>query len=129
MLRYLAAGVFGVYLGCVSSNAGESLFKTPVISVKPFALDFGSVPAKTSVTNSILVENWGGGKLVGKVIVAKPFKIISGGTYRLGPADAQVVTVSYTPSGAALDTNMLKFTGGGGALVPISGKAVEKKDR
>jgi hypothetical protein len=129
MLRHLAAGVIALVLGSVAANAADSLFKTPVISVKPYALDFGSVAAKTSVTNSIVVENWGGGKLVGKVTVARPFKILSGGTYRLGASDAQIVTVTYTPSGAALDTNVLKFTGGGGALVPVVGKAIEKKDR
>jgi hypothetical protein len=129
MLGRMAAGAFVLVVGCVSSLAADSLFKTPVISVKPYAMDFGSVAAKTSVTNSIVVENWGGGKLVGKVIVARPFKILSGGTYRLGASDAQIVTVVYTPSGAALDTNVLKFTGGGGALVPGFGKTIEKRDR
>lgn len=125
----MAAGLFGLFLGCLSSSGADSLFTTPIISVKPFAMDFGTVPVKTSVTNSIVVENWGGGKLVGKVTVARPFKILSGGTYKLSASDAQVVTVSYTPSGADLDTNFLKFTGGGGALVPISGRAAVKKDR
>lgn len=129
MLRAVSAGIFAFCVGCFSLGAADSLFKDPIISVTPKSLDFGSVPSKTTVTNSILVENWGGGKLVGKVTVARPFKIISGGTYRLGASDAQVVTIAYTPSGEALDTNVLKFTGGNGVLVPVVGKSAAKKNR
>ena len=129
MSRLVSAGILTFCLGCFSVGAADSLFKDPVISVTPKSLDFGSVPAKTTVTNSVLVENWGGGKLVGKVTVARPFKILSGGTYRLGAADAQVVTIAYTPSGQALDTNVLKFSGGGGAMVAVVGKSAAKKDR
>jgi hypothetical protein len=129
LLRHVIAAISAFCLGCFSLGAADSLFKDPVISVSPKSLDFGSVPVKTTVTNSVLVENWGGGRLVGKVTVARPFKIISGGTYRLGAADAQVVMIAYTPSGQALDTNVLKFTGGGGTVVPVVGKSAAKKDR
>lgn len=128
-LRVFAVELLALCLGCSYVVAADSLFKEPVISVTPRTLDFGSVPVKTTVTNSVLVENWGGGKLIGKVTVAKPFKILSGGTYKLGAADAQVVTLTYTPSGRSLDTNVMKFTGGGGALIPVVGKSVEPKDR
>jgi len=129
MLRAVWAGIFAFWVGCFSLGAADSLFKDPIISVTPKSLNFGSVPAKTTVTNSVLVENWGGGKLVGKVTATRPFKIISGGTYRLGAKDAQVVTVAYTPSGEALDTNVLKFTGGNGAVVSVVGKCAAKKGR
>lgn len=127
MVRLIAAGFLGLGLGCLSANAADSLFKDPVISVTPRKIDFGTIPTKTSVTNSFLVENWGGGKLVGKATVPKPFKILSGGSYQLGPADAQVVTICYTATGATIDTNVVKFTGGGGALVPVVGKAIKKE--
>jgi hypothetical protein len=107
----------------------DSLFKDPIISVSPRSIDFGSVPLKTTVTNTVLVENWGGGKLVGKVTVPKPFKIISGASYRLGPADAQIVTIIYTPGSAAFDTNVVKFTGGAGALVPVTGRKAPAPER
>ena len=109
--------------GCLSVARADSLFKDPIISVRPHAIDFGSVPMKTTVTNSFLVENYGGGKLIGKATVPRPFKIISGATYKLGPSDAQVVTITYTPSGALVDTNVVKFTGGAGALATVTGKA------
>ena len=110
-----ATGVTAVWAG--------SLFKDPIIVVTPRHIDFGSVPLKSSVTNSFLLENWGGGTLVGKATVPKPFKIISGANYRLGRSDAQVITVVYTPSGAPLDTNIVKFSGGAGAVAPVTGKA------
>lgn len=115
-------------LACFSIAEADSLFKDPIISVSPRSLNFGIVPMKTSVTNTFLVQNWGGGKLVGKATVHRPFKIISGGNYRLGPADAQIVTIVYTPSGAGLDTNVVKFTGGAGALAPVTGKAAASRD-
>src|SRR5437868_2889185 len=97
-------------MSCFSMAWADSLFKDPILSVSPRSLDFGVVPSKTTVTNTFLVQNWGGGKLVGKATVPRPFKIISGATYRLGPADAQIVTVIYTPSEASSDTNVVKFT-------------------
>src|SRR5690348_6736660 len=110
IIRLSAAAAFSLAVGCLSAGAADSLFKDPIISVKPRQIDFGLVPAKTTVTNSVLIENWGGGKLVGKATVARPFKILSGGSYQLGPADAQVVTIIYTPSSrAGFDTNVVKF--------------------
>jgi hypothetical protein len=111
----------------LSAGAADSLFKDPIISVSPRSIDFGQVSSTDTVTNSLLVENWGGGKLVGKATVARPFKILSGASYRLRPADAQIVTITYKPTGAALDTNVVKFTGGGGAVIPVIGRAIKKE--
>jgi hypothetical protein len=116
------------FVGCVSWATAGSLFKDPIISVSPRTLNFGA--SKTSVTNSIVVENWGGGKLVGKATVPRPFKILSGGTYRLGPADVQIVTISYTPGEAAFDTNVVVLTGGGGTIVSVTGRSAKtNKDK
>ena len=120
--RVLAFTAWVGLVGCLSA-AGGTLFTNPFIHVTPGAIDFGAVPLKQSATNTFLVENWGGGKLVGKATVPSPFKIISGGTYRLGPNDAQVVTVSYTPTGALLDTNAVTFTGGAGLSAGVCGRS------
>lgn len=127
--RLLAAATFGLLIAGLSAAAADSLFKDPVIAVSPRAIDFGLVPPHTTVTNSILIENWGGGKLVGKATVPRPFKIVSGASYRLRAPDAQILTIIYTPSGKGLDTNVVKFTGGGGAFVPITGSSTEKKEQ
>ena len=78
-----------------------TLFTNPVIFVQPMALDFGLVAGSKTATNTFLVENMGSGKLVGTVTVAAPFKILSGGDYTLRTKEAQVITVIYSPSGAA----------------------------
>jgi hypothetical protein len=109
-------------LGIPLLFGSDTLFTTPVIYVKPQKLNFGLVDKKATATNSFVVENMGRGKLVGKATVPKPFKIISGGEYSLQENEAQVVTVTYTPSGDAIDTQTVKFTGGGGAKAQVTGK-------
>jgi hypothetical protein len=122
MKRLIISAVLALAPGIGLAAENDTLFKTPIIEVSPRRVDFGAVRWKEAVTNSLVVANWGGGKLIGKASVKAPFKILSGGSYRRGPDDVQIVTVSYTPSGAPLDTNAIKFTGGGGALVPVVGK-------
>jgi hypothetical protein len=127
-MRIARAAICGIALSWFAAAQGDSLFTTPIISVKPRQIDFGSVPLKGTATNRFVVENWGGGKLVGKARVPKPFKILSGGNYRLSSGDAQVVTILYSPSGELVDTNVVTFTGGGGMLAPVSGKTAAKRE-
>ena len=129
MRRTIIAVVCVFAVNWFAAARGDSLFTMPIISVSPRHIEFGAVPLKGSITNTVVVENWGGGKLVGKATVARPFKILSGASYKLSPGDAQIVTISYTPSGAAGDTNVVKFTGGGGATVPVSGQLLPSKER
>ena len=100
------------------------MFTNPVIFVTPAVLNFGPVPESTATaTNTFLVENMGSGKLVGTAAVpARIFKILSGGDYTLRAKEAQIVTVTSTPSGAAFDTETVTFTGGGGSKVTVNGK-------
>jgi hypothetical protein len=125
---FLLTAALAALASAPSTSRAGTLFTTPIINVSPRTIDFGVVPVKTTVTNTFLIENWGGGKLVGKATVPRPFKIISGGAYRLGPSDAQVITITYTPSGALLDTNVVKFTGGAGLLAPVIGKTLSTPD-
>ena len=119
-LLNLAGCVFVLGLPWVA-EAG-TLFTNPVIFVRPSTLEFGPVASDTTATNTFLVENMGSSKLVGTATVAAPFKILSGGDYTLRKNEAQVVTVIYTPTGAATDTETAKFTGGGGAEATVTGK-------
>ena len=125
-MRSITAAILALAAGVSLAAESDSLFKTPIIAISPRAIDFGAVRWKHSMTNSFVVANWGGGKLVGKATVPAPFKILSGANYRLGPADVQLVTICYTPSGTPFDTNVVKFTGGGGALAPVTGKLAGK---
>ena len=99
-----------------------------VILVSPKVLDFGSIAAGKSVTNTFLVENVGGGKLVGTASVSAPFRIISGGEYALKEKQVQVVTVAYAPGATGAITAKVTFTGGGGAKATVTGKAVSARE-
>jgi hypothetical protein len=121
-LRALGLGL--LVLGAVHIAEADTLFTNPVIVVTPMTLDFGQVTTNATATNTFLVENIGRGKLVGTATVAAPFKILSGGDYTLRENEAQVITVTYRPTGAASDTQPVQFTGGGGAKVTATGKLV-----
>ena len=96
----------------------------PVISISPLTLNFGSVPATISVSNNFTVKNIGGGTLTGYSSVPAPFSIVSGGTYSLGNNQSQTVVVSYSPSGAATDSQTVLFTGGGGTNASVVGQII-----
>jgi hypothetical protein len=119
-LLNLAGGV--LWLGAVSLAEAGTLFTNPVIYVAPMELDFGGVADKATATNTFVVENMGSGRLVGTASVSAPFKILSGADYNLNPNEAQIVTVIYTPSGAEVDTQTVKFTGGGGLTATATGR-------
>ena len=127
MIRYITATLLAVATGSCLAADSDTLFTTPIINVAPPKIDFGAVRWKQSAVKSFVVANWGGGKLVGKATVRPPFKILSGGKYELGPEDVQLVTISYTPTGAPLDTNVVKFTGGAGVLAPVTGRLSGKR--
>jgi hypothetical protein len=101
----------------------SELLTNPVVMITPIVLDFGLVKAGSTATNTLLVENAGGGKLVGKASVAAPFKIISGGSYSLKENTAQVVTITYTAGRSTADTQTVMFTGGGGGKVNVTGRS------
>jgi len=109
-------------LSALGIARADTLFTTPVLYVSPAVLDFGRVATQATATNTFLIENMGRGTLVGKATVAAPFKILSGGDYSLRENEAQIVTVIYTPSGAASDTQTVTFTGGGGGKATVTGK-------
>ena len=122
MLRALTASLLVLCAPCLVE--ASTLFTTPVIIVTPVTLDFGRVATNTNATRTFLVENFGGGKLVGTATVAAPFKILSGGDYKLKENEAQIVTVIYKPTGTAPDSQTIQFTGGGGAKATVTGKPV-----
>jgi len=101
-----------------------------VLLVSPTTLDFGAVALGKGATNTFLVENIGRGKLVGTASVPTPFKILSGGDYALAEKQVQVVTIAYIPgrTRAMTNTATVKFTGGGGAKVKVTGKRLAGRD-
>lgn len=112
----------GVLLLVVPRAAGaDTLFTNAVIYVTPMVVDFGRVPTNRTATATFVVENVGSTKLVGKATVRAPFKISAGGDYSLKENEAQIVTITYTPTGTAPDTQTVSFSGGGQAKATVKG--------
>jgi len=80
------------------------------------------VEKNTTVTNTFLVENVGGGRCEMNATVFRPFRIVFGGNCFLGPRTVGVVTIAYTPGGAPIDQGMVICTGAGGARVVGMGR-------
>jgi len=109
---FAVTGLFLWLTGFCLVQAG-TLLTSPITFVQPSTINFGTVERKAFATNSFVVENVGGGTLVGKAEVAPPFKVISGASYKLKHSQIQVVTVVYTPDTAGTNLETIKFTGGG----------------
>ncbi len=115
------AGIFLFLQGLFLAD-GATLFKVPILVVTPTVLDFPVATTNGTATNTFLVENAGGGKLVGKATVARPFKIVDGGNYTLRENETQVVTIVYTCKSAGTNVQTVTFTGAAGAKATVVGR-------
>jgi hypothetical protein len=95
----------------------------PIMEVTPGSQSYGTVMNGTSVTNSLTVENVGGGTLSGTASVAAPFSILSGGSYSLGNNQSQAISVVFNPATAGSYSQDLTFTANAGnaSSVLVSG--------
>jgi len=99
-------------LAAFGAAHADSLFTDPFIFVQPSKLDFGTVAPKEFSTNSFVIENVGGGTLIGKAEVPPPFKIVGGETYKLKRSEIQVITIVYTPDTNPTNIEKITFSGG-----------------
>jgi hypothetical protein len=81
--------------------------------VSPLGHTFGPVPVGTTRTKSFVVENTGDGFVSGSASIDAPFRIESGGTYDLGPAESQTLIISFSPQALQEYQGTLTFTGTG----------------
>jgi len=95
----------------------------PTISVTPSSLDFGSLYVGNSADRNFVVQNSGGGVLVGAATASSPFTIVAGESYNLSAGQSQTVTVRFNPSTASNFVSNVSFTGGSGASRTVSGIA------
>jgi hypothetical protein len=106
---------------CVYSTNVAVVTNIPVIQVNPGTIVYGTLPAGTSGTNSIMVQNIGTGTLSGSATVSAPFNVVSGGNYSLGAGQTQAVVVAFNPMVASNYNQSVSFSGGGGTNVMVSG--------
>ena len=124
-MNKLLAVAGGLLLLCAPRIAAAgTLFTNPVIYVTPLTLDFGRVTSNKTATATFVVENMGSGRLIGKATVPAPFKITAGGDYALKENEAQIVTITYKPTGTTNDLQTVTFTGGGEAKATVKGTPI-----
>ena len=93
------------------------------IAVSPGSLNFGLVAVGTSEDLVVTVQNAGGSLLTGVAAVSAPFSIIEGEYYSLAAGQTQTLTVRYTPTAEGASSQVISFSGGGGATVSVAGAA------
>jgi hypothetical protein len=97
---------------------------SPLISVTPDVLDFGTVNANAFVDRAFMVQNAASGTLSGSASTAAPFAIQSGGSYSLSAGQSQTVTVRLSPTVVGTVSGTVNFTGGGAASKIVTGVVV-----
>ena len=122
MKKVLACTLIILLINGLYLAKAATLFTNPVIVVTPMTLDFGTVTTNGVATNTFLVENAGGGKLVGKATVAPPFKVVDGANYSLRENEAQVVTVIYAPRHPGTNSQTVTFSGANRAKATVTGR-------
>jgi hypothetical protein len=93
----------------------------PSLSVAPTSLDFGRVTVGSTADKTIVVQNTGGGKLIGSASVAPPFSIVSGGSFTLSLGAKQNVVVRFTPTSGVFAANVTFTSNAGDASVSVTG--------
>jgi len=97
----------------------------PTLSLTPASLDFGNVQTGTVAEIAFTVRNSGGGQLVGNASTSGAFSIANGNNYDLGAGQSQSVVVRFAPAAVQTYLGSVSFTGGGGAIRPVSGSGAE----
>jgi parallel beta-helix repeat protein len=103
----------------------------PRLSIVPGRLDFEAVQAGASAEADLGVQNTGGATLDGTATLEAltgPFSIIAGGTYGLATGVTHWVRIRYVPDGDGAHSNRVVFTGGGGLVCEVSGRAFGNGD-
>lgn len=107
-----------------ATNNAIAATNNALITVTPASLNFGVVQVGGTTNQTVMVQNSGGGTLTGSVSLGVPFSIGSGGTYSLAAGQSQVVSISYTPVASVTSTQTASFSGGAGASVSLTAKAL-----
>jgi hypothetical protein len=97
--------------------------ESPIISVTPPSLNYGSVAANSASDLTVTIQNVGGGVLSGTATVSASFSIVGSNSYSLAAYASQLITVRFAPNAAGNFSGNAFFSGGGGATVSLTGSA------
>lgn len=95
---------------------------SPIISVTPDSIDFGTVDVGDSSQRSFTVTNIGAGTLDGEAtVVGDGFSVIGGSPYSLSAGQSALVTIEFAPTASGGFLGTVTFTGGGGTTRSVTG--------
>lgn len=95
----------------------------PVVALSPASLNYGFVEVGSTNELPLTVRNAGGGTLEGTASVSPPFSILGTASYSLASNETQTITVCYVPTQTGNNSELVRFTGGGGATAAVTGSA------
>jgi subtilase family serine protease len=108
--------------GMLQSAENSLYYNFPAIRVSPASNNFSLVRVGTATNCTFTVQNTGGGTLVGSADgLSDPFQIVSTTNYSLAASQNQDVVVQYTPTAEVTNTGNISFSGGDGAVCPVTG--------
>jgi hypothetical protein len=116
--EFLALGQYGTLL---KSGAVPT---TPLLSVDPLALEFGTVTLGAHADRTVTAQNAGAGTLTGNCSVAPPFSLPDGCSLSLAAGASRAISVRYAPDAVGAAAATLSFaTTGGPASVSLAASA------
>jgi subtilisin family serine protease len=108
--------------GVVTRAVSVSVQTDPIIAVTPLSTNFGNVNLGNWKDIVFVVRNAGGSVLDGSAAGSGPFGILSGSPYSLGANAVTNVVVRFAPQSDNVFTQLVAFTGGGGAAATVTGR-------
>lgn len=87
---------------------------SPVLSVSPGSLDFGSIFVGSTQDLSLMVTNSGEGTLTGSCSTIAPFSLQSDCPFSLTAGQSQQATIRFAPTSTGLFVSSIDFTSNGG---------------
>jgi hypothetical protein len=95
----------------------------PVVNISPTNLVFGVINVNSTIDQSLVLANVGGGTLVGAASIGSPFSIEGLSSYALTNGASQMIIVRYSPTFVGSHTGVVTFTGNAGGSVPVNGSS------
>ena len=126
-ILFCCASACGQTLNVGTANVGTLAKQDPpapdtsIVWVSTNWIWFGTNLALATNDLSVTLSNAGTGTLTGSASTASPFSVIGASSYAITGTDTTNITVRYTRSGAANDTNELALSGGGATNVHLPG--------
>jgi hypothetical protein len=131
LITWFTPTVTGTFndIAILTGTGGRKVLLTgyvlPTLDVTPDALTFPDTEIGESNQIVIICKNIGGDILSGSVTTPdSPFTLAGNTNYAIPYNDFVFYSVWFAPQGVIEYTDMLVFTGGGGATIPLSGHGI-----